>query len=164
MIDPHSAVHAVQLSLLESLKVSCSSPHIRPRYLRDRRKPFALGRRLNPRESRFKVGACDKQPSQQGCTAAMNMALALVLFSLGFVVASTKSHSPACRTGIAHSNRTANAPCSGALGDQCNFVCDLGWIQVGSRLVCQCYTTKSGDEVLDHQFWGARCERACKGE
>lgn len=64
---------------------------------------------------------------------------------------------------LPNSNRTASAPCTGDEGSSCQFECSPGFTPVGSRLVCQNYTTKSGVNVLNREFWGARCERLCSG-
>ena len=61
---------------------------------------------------------------------------------------------------IPNSNVTAAAPCVGNEGDECPFACDDGFVRVG-RHACQSYTTKSGVAVLDHEFFGGRCEQLC---
>ena len=66
-----------------------------------------------------------------------------------------------CTTGgtIQNSNRTGTAACVGAIGYECGFSCDDGYLAVG-RHVCQTYS--QGDQTfLNRTFFGGRCERLC---
>lgn len=66
-----------------------------------------------------------------------------------------------CSSGviIPNSNRTHSAPCQGVDGEECAFKCDAGYLAIG-RHVCQTYSV-SGKNVIDHAFFGGRCERLC---
>ena len=88
-----------------------------------------------------------------------------LLASMLAVVASAGLSDATCpgTTIPGSSDRTASSPCpAGALGTECPFQCDEGFLKIG-RHVCQSYTTAKGQVVLDHAFFGGRCEKLCQG-
>lgn len=88
--------------------------------------------------------------------SSMSVAWLLLLF-----VPSTGATSCTGGLTIPHSNRDASNQCSGAHGDECAYVCDANYIQIG-RHVCQHYEA-GGTVFIDNAFYGGRCERLCAG-
>ena len=66
-----------------------------------------------------------------------------------------------CSPGsLAHSNRNSTNMCQGALGDECAFTCDVGYVPTG-RHICTDYQS-AGRTFVNYSFFGGKCERLCR--
>eukprot|EP00750_Incisomonas_marina_P018454 INCI2959.1.p1 GENE.INCI2959.1~~INCI2959.1.p1 ORF type:complete len:522 (+),score=56.35 INCI2959.1:194-1567(+) len=50
--------------------------------------------------------------------------------------------------------------CQGALGDECAFTCDVGYVPTG-RHICTDYQS-AGRTFVNYSFFGGKCERLCR--